>query len=184
MQKSQIEKMVSLALVIAILAVGVALFTYIQVATGAGGFIGPGSAPPPAGTATGVLSYDGTVLNVNSHIITGVSAPFDLSDAVNLDTLNNRLLAAAGGGGLYEVNCGWETPPSQGADGVFPNILPARGSCSPGTGAGPGNECFGTDTIVATTACWYTSHDYEFIQNSNRYDWMGGTGVCRAVCQR
>jgi len=56
--------MISLALVIAVLAIGVAVFTYIQVAFGqSSGFTGPPGSPP---TGTGLLTASGNNLGVNT----------------------------------------------------------------------------------------------------------------------
>jgi len=106
--------MISLALVIAVLAIGVAVFTYIQVAFGqSSGFTGPPGSPP---TGTGLLTASGNNLGVNTatpsttltvngiisaagNLISDVATPAAGTDAVNRDYLQDYVSAQGGGGG-------------------------------------------------------------------------------------
>jgi len=110
--------MISLALVIAVLAIGVAVFTYLQIAFGqSSGFTGPPSSPP---TGTGLLtaSPDGTMLGINAptpsttltvggilsvagNVISDVATPAAGTDAANRDYVDAQSAAGGGSVALY-----------------------------------------------------------------------------------
>ena len=109
--KHTYQRMVSLAVVIAILAAGLALFTYLQIVMGAG-FTGPRAGP--VGTTAGMLSVDTnrTTVTLTGELtmddglsgrmfINNVKVPELGHQAVSKDYVDTKIdgLSGAGGGG-------------------------------------------------------------------------------------
>jgi len=164
MSKVNSQKLISLTFVIAVLAIGVAVFTYLQIAFGqSSGFTGPPGSPP---TGTGLLTASGNNLGVNTatpsttltvngiissagNLISDVATPEAGTDAANKDYVDAQ---SAGGGAAITM---WGVS-SEGIQPAAPWTQPAGtlASCIRGNrelGCGVGSISTSANTEDAPT---------------------------------